>query len=157
METNRGKNKFVLSAQQKQMHDFLRLSVKNAIKSERINITQLSIISNICFASLHAFVEKGRPITSYSLIRLSEVMGYEVALVKRYDGVAMRDNEISQARMEAHKQKQSEFRQKRTGKPKMEKKVKVVKIRNTEHYLTHQSMKSQIAKKEIDDNDFLND
>lgn len=147
--------RFVLSNEQKLAHNRLVSALKNAIRSEGISITELGIISDVPFAPLKAFLDKGRPMTSFSLIKLADMLGFDISFVKRSDGVMIKDNPVAQARILAQREKM-----KNMPSNKSIKKPKILKVQkkndsNEANYLIAQSRKKQIEQHEEGDN-FLN-
>lgn len=151
----RGKNKFILSNEQDIAHKKLVTSLKNAMRSEGISITELGILADVGFAQLNAFMTKGRPTTSFSLVKIADTMGFEVAFIKRHDGLMLKDNPIAVARLQAQRQKMSDYYAAKNGGKKKVQKVVKVKHKTKEYYLQAQSMKNQIKRQEIDENNFF--
>jgi hypothetical protein len=144
-----GNKKYILNARQTDIHEKLTRAFLNSMHAESIQITDLSIVSGVSKASLYGFLNRNRPMTTYNLMKLCECLGFEIALVKKFDSLNFKNDSAMMQKLMDYKQKYNLYENK-----KQSKKIGRTIGDGDSGYLSRQSQRKRIEDKQAEDDFF---
>ena len=89
--------------------------IKFACESENVNMHIVAAITGTNYRTYSGAITGSRDITTSSLMRIMDVLGYEVAFIKRKNTVRLLDNPDYIARYNAYKLKNANVTRKKRG------------------------------------------
>jgi hypothetical protein len=145
-----GNKKYILNARQTDIHNKLTRAFLNTMHSEGILVSDLSIVSGVSKASLYGFLNRNRPMTTYNLMKLCECLGFEIALVKKFDSLNYKNDAAMMQKLMDYKQKYNMYENKRQS----AKQGREIGANTDSGYLSRFSQRKRIESEQAEDDIF---